>query len=163
MKHLYAPWRGSYTKKAADQTHLKHGCPFCTIIESKNDAENYVIKRYASCTVLLNTFPYNPGHLLIIPNAHLPQLHDLDDATRHELMDVITSSTRILTDALACHGTNVGINLGGEAAGGSIPEHLHVHVVPRWKGDTNFMPVIAETKQISEDLNTVYAALKTKF
>lgn len=162
MKHLYAPWRGSYTHEAQEQTHLDKGCPFC-LQDSQDDARNYVIKRYKHTLVLLNLYPYNPGHLLIVPMAHVAKLSDLSPEARAELMDVTAQAVTILEKHLGNSGTNVGLNLGDEAAGGSIPEHLHVHIVPRWKGDTNFLPVIAQTKQLSQDLNVVYDVLIKAF
>lgn len=161
MKHLYAPWRGSYTLEAHEQTHLDKGCPFC--IDKQQYTKKYVIKEYMHVLVLLNLYPYNPGHLLIVPKEHIAQLSDLLPKVRTELMDITTHAVTVLEKSLGNSGTNVGINLGDEAAGGSIPEHLHVHVVPRWKGDTNFMPVIAHTKQLSQDLNVVYETLKEVF
>ena len=162
MKHLYAPWRGTYTLEAHEQTHLEKGCPFC-LRDQKLDKKKYVIKRFEHTIVLLNLYPYNPGHLLIVPIEHVGKLSDLSPQARTELMEVLAKSVTVLEKALGSSGTNVGINLGDEAAGGSIPEHLHVHVVPRWKGDTNFLPVIAGTKQLSQDLNAVYDALKSVF
>ncbi len=160
MKHLYAPWRGSYAKKAHARDHVKNGCPFCVLVASNDDVEYYIIRRSRHVVVFLNAYPYNPGHILIIPTTHHAYLHELDEETRRELMEEISATVATSMHALGCDGMNVGINLGGEAAGGSVPEHLHVHLVPRWKGDTNFMPVIAQTKQLSEDLNEVYKILK---
>lgn len=160
MQRLYAPWRGTYHQHAQEKTHLKKGCPFCAAINSSCDEEHYVIKRFSSTTALLNLYPYNPGHLLIIPNQHAAHLADLELTTRHELMDNIAFCVELLEKKLGNSGTNVGINLGDSASGGSIPEHLHIHVVPRWQGDTNFMPVINDTKQLSADLNEIYALLK---
>ena len=162
MKHLYAPWRGTYTIEAQEQKHLDKGCPFC-LKDQKAAQENYVVKEYEHVLVLLNLYPYNPGHLLIVPKEHKAQLHEFSEQARVELMHVITQSVAVLEKTLGNSGTNVGINLGDEAAGGSIPEHLHVHVVPRWQGDTNFMPVVAETKQLSQDLNVVYEMVKKEF
>ena len=161
MKHLYAPWRGIYTLEAHKQTHLDKGCPFC--IDKQQYTEKYVIKEYRHVLVLLNLYPYNPGHLLIVPKEHKAQLSDLSPEVRIELMETSTHAVAVLEKYLGNSGTNVGINLGDEAAGGSIPAHLHVHVVPRWKGDTNFMPVIVHTKQLSQDLNIVYETLKEVF
>lgn len=163
MEHLYAPWRGTYTKEAQDRTHLDSGCPFCNHLTSNDDAKNYMLKRTKNCAVLLNVYPYNPGHLLIIPHQHIAHLHDLTPDVRAELMDVTAHAVQVLETTLHNTGTNVGINLGDFSSGGSIPEHLHIHVVPRWPGDTNFFPVLAQTKQLSEDLNIVYKTLKQAF
>ena len=158
MKHLYAPWRGTYIANKK-----KSGCPFCTAQASTHDAEHYVLKRYDHTLVLLNLYPYNPGHLLIVPSEHKAALHDFTPAVRTELIEITTKAVTILEHALQATGVNVGMNLGDKASGGSIPEHLHIHVVPRWQGDTNFMPVIAHTKQLSVDLNTVFETLKKEF
>jgi ATP adenylyltransferase len=163
MEYLYAPWRGTYSKEAQEQTHLRSGCPFCNHLVSHDDIKNYILKRYQHCAVLLNAYPYNPGHLLIIPHAHVANLHDLTPEARAEIMDATAEAVYILEQALHNDGTNVGLNIGGSSAGGSIPEHLHIHIVPRWPGDTNFLPVLAQTKQLSEDLNVVYKKLKPAF
>lgn len=160
MKHLYAPWRGHYTKTSHRHEGSDGACPFCLIIASNDDTAHYVLKRHRHVVVLLNLYPYNPGHLLIIPTLHHAQLHLLEPQVRNELMEVISGTIATVTGALGCDGMNVGINLGGACAGGSIPEHLHIHLVPRWSGDTNFMPVIAQTKQLSEDLHAVYTHLR---
>jgi ATP adenylyltransferase len=162
MQHLYAPWRGTYAKKANDHNHQLDGCPFCNQIASDLDAEHFIIKRLKHTTVMLNKYPYNPGHLLIVPNEHVASLDRLSNEAQNELMNAITTHVTLLTTQLKASGINVGINLGDHASGGSIPDHLHVHLVPRWHGDTNFLPVIAETKPLSTDLQEVYAALTYK-
>lgn len=162
MKHLYAPWRGTYTQEAHVK-EKKSGCPFCAIIQSSDDAKNYILHRYKNSIVILNLYPYNPGHLLIIPLQHAAALHDLSSETRAELMEITTKSIQILEKIMGTTGTNIGANLGDEASGGSIPDHLHIHVVPRWKGDTNFMPIIAQTKPLSADLHIVFETLKKEF
>lgn len=159
MEYLYAPWRGTYAKKAKKNTHQADGCPFCTQIASNQDAENFIIKRLKHATVMLNAYPYNPGHVLIVPNKHVDRLDKLNSETQQELMQAITKTVEVIENTLGNSGTNVGINLGDHASGGSIPEHLHVHVVPRWKGDTNFLLVLADTKPLSTDLQEVYKLL----
>lgn len=155
MKHLYAPWRSAYTagkKKDA-------GCVLCNKHTEQLDQKNFIIKRYEHCYVMLNLFPYNAGHLLVIPYEHCDALENLPAQTRQEIMEVTAKSTAILKQTLQAEGINIGINLGGPAAGGSIPEHLHVHILPRWSSDTNFLVTLAETKQISVDLPGVYRKL----
>lgn len=165
MNILYAPWRSSYVtdtvrpreKQANDQ------CIFCMQFEDQSyDKKNFILKRYRRVAVMLNRYPYNDGHLLILPFNHVFQLHELDHETRHEMMELTSQSTKILQEVLECNGVNIGINLG-KAAGAGLPQHLHTHVLPRWEGDTNWLPLLADTKQISVDLNHTYQELKPFF
>lgn len=153
MNHLYAPWRSAYNNK-------KDGvCVFCKKSSDTCDAESFIIKRLTHCYVMLNLFPYNAGHLLIIPYAHQASLDELTPEARQEIMEVSSRSTTILREVLHAEGINIGLNIGGKAAGGSIPEHLHMHILPRWLGDTNFLVTLAETKQISVDMHGIYKKL----
>ena len=111
---------------------------------------------------MLNLYPYNAGHLLILPFEHTATLEALPKATRTEIMELTSLCTKILESELKCDGINVGINLG-RAAGAGIPSHLHLHVLPRWNGDTNFLPTLADTKQVSFDLKKIYTLLKKAF
>ncbi len=155
MNHLYAPWRSNYiNKKNSDGS-----CIFCSCSAEQDDAQHFIVRRFKQCYVMVNLFPYNAGHLLIIPYEHQDSLEKFPQATRHEIMDVTTTSIALLKDLFAADGINVGLNIGGPAAGGSIPEHLHMHVLPRWLGDTNFLVTLADTKQISVDLHEVYKKL----
>ena len=161
MEHLYAPWRGDYTRNAQCKADT---CPFCPIIqEASNDDKNFVVQRNEQSIVILNLYPYNPGHLLLLPHDHAAKLDDVSITTRQELMETMNNAIEKMTTALGCQGVNVGINLGQSCAGGSIPEHLHIHLVPRWQGDTNFLPVVAGTKQVSQDLRVVFEKLKKSF
>lgn len=163
MNYLYAPWRGSYvTKKANKQETTDHGCVFCAKLAESNDAQNFILKRFTHNAIILNLFPYNAGHLMIIPLTHLTRPANLSLAARNELMELTSQSIALLETDLGAEGVNVGMNLG-KPAGAGIPAHLHMHVVPRWNGDTNFMPIIAQTKPISLDLNLVYSDLKPLF
>jgi len=136
-------------------------CPFCEYIaqDDSHDAENLILHRAPYAFIILNRFPYSNGHLMVLPNVHVSTLDALDDATQFELMRLTTYSTQILKEAYHPHGFNVGINIG-KAAGAGMEDHLHVHIVPRWMGDTNFMPVIGKTKVMPETLDSVYARLK---
>lgn len=165
MDYLYAPWRSSYTEssersKQDDTTSAE--CAFCTQLHSNNDQENYILKRFANCAVLFNRYPYNAAHLLIVPFDHIGHIEHLSAQTRAELMEVANISTKILTQAARPDGFNIGFNMG-KAAGGSIPTHLHLHVLPRWLGDTNFLPTLSTTKVISFDLPKIYQDLKPRF
>lgn len=164
MKRLYAPWRSAYAQKISRETKIKTSakeCVFCQILKEKDDEKNFIIKRYKHCFIMLNRYPYNAGHLLIIPTNHKKNLSDFDAKARSEMMEIMSLATEIVQKKGA-HGVNVGINLG-KAAGAGIPSHLHIHVLPRYEGDTNFMPLLADTKQISFDLKKVYEEMKGWF
>lgn len=165
MKKLYAPWRSSYTDDTArtkNEGALKSECVFCEHFAEHDDQKHFIIKRFAHNAVMLNRYPYNAGHLLIIPFEHIGNIHELPQDTRNELMDLVAHSTTILKKTLGAEGINVGMNLG-KAAGAGIPAHIHMHVLPRWIGDTNFLPTIGETKVISYDLTEIYKKLKKAF
>jgi ATP adenylyltransferase len=160
MDELFAPWRIEYVTRDRDE---HEGCPFCAMWAGETDTADRVVARADASYVVLNHAPYNPGHCLIIPGAHVGSYDGLDDATLWELAWVQRVTIAVLEQTLETDGMNVGVNLGGAAAGGSIPEHLHVHVVPRWAGDTNVMPVIGETKVIVEALDATRATLHAGF
>lgn len=154
MKNLYAPWRSAYTCTKSDSE-----CVFCKKCAENLDAKNFIIKRFTHCYVMLNLFPYNAGHLLVIPYEHHASLETLSPQARQEIMEASSTGTALLKEIFGAEGINIGINIGGKAAGGSIPEHLHVHILPRWIGDTNFLATLAETKQISFDMEEIYQKL----
>jgi ATP adenylyltransferase len=141
LKRLWAPWRMAFIKTA----HLDQGCFLCDTPRSKKDRENLIMKRGKKCFVILNKYPYNNGHVLVAPYRHVADLEKLTDAEALEMMRLTGASKLALDRAMKPHGYNVGFNLG-RAAGAGVPGHVHLHVVPRWNGDTNFMPVIGETK-----------------
>jgi len=156
-ERLYAPWRQEFILGAkADE-----GCIFCDPDARKNVRE-LILHRGKTAYVVMNRYPYNSGHLMVIPFRHVAQLHDLKPAERRELMDFVALSSEVLTEVQKPAGMNVGMNLG-RAAGAGIDGHLHVHLVPRWVGDTNFMPALFETRIISVDLRAVYRRLKAAF
>lgn len=165
MKKLYAPWRSSYT---TDTTRGKHDdstsedCAFCTKFKTQDDEKSYILARFEHHAVLLNLYPYNAGHLLIIPYEHAKNLDDLSTESQRELMELLTHSINILKTTLKAEGVNVGLNLG-KASGAGIPSHLHWHVLPRWHGDTNFLPLLADTKVVSYDLSVMYKQLVEPF
>ncbi|MGE4168474.1 MAG: HIT domain-containing protein [Candidatus Babeliales bacterium] len=165
MKHLYAPWRKKYVE---DIVHGKKEkteegeCPFCLKILSHEDEKNFILARFKYFTIMLNLYPYNAGHILIVSNDHKNCLKNISAQARHELMELTNESINILTDVLKAEGINVGLNIG-KASGAGIPAHLHQHVLPRWVGDTNFLPLLAHTKQISVDLEELFLKLKPYF
>lgn len=138
------------------------GCVFCDHLAANDDAGARILYRGDTAFAILNAYPYNTGHLLIAPNRHVGDLAELDEPERRELMELTTRATTVIKDAMGAHGFNVGMNLG-QVAGAGIPGHLHVHVVPRWDGDTNFMPVVGDTKVLPEMLADTYAKLRPGF
>ncbi len=160
MKFLYVPFRSKYVKGTGEKD--KKECIFCKPLAENNDEKNFILARYKYNFVILNLYPYNAGHLMIVPFKHCAELKDLSKDERDELMELISKSCEILKKQLKCEGFNVGLNLG-KAAGAGIPNHLHMHVLPRWLGDTNFLPTLCETKTISFDLHKIYSELKPKF
>jgi ATP adenylyltransferase len=137
------------------------GCIFCKKPLEQKDEQNLILYRGRKTFVLMNRFPYNNGHLMIVPKRHCTDLDELSINEFQDLFDVVNVSTQVLKKSLRPHGFNVGINFG--KAGGAGIDHLHVHVVPRWLGDTNFMPVLAETKVVPESLDETYRKLRSVF
>lgn len=164
MKLLYAPWRHDYVNNKVEkpQGPLKNDCIFCHQFAQNNDEKYFIIKRFSHTAVMLNFYPYNAGHIMILPYEHQGDLTALSPQVRAELMEVTSISLPIIEKALDAQGFNVGVNLGN-AGGGGIPQHLHIHVLPRWKGDTNFLEAFAETRLISSDMNKVYQMLHEGF
>jgi ATP adenylyltransferase len=165
MKRLYAPWRNNYTKKIASPSKddpSEDACVFCRQLKENKDTDYFILKRFKHTVVMLNLYPYNAGHLLLLPLDHCPDFTTMSPEARCEMMELIMVSTQILQETLKAPGINVGLNLG-KAAGAGIPSHLHMHVIPRWPGDTNFLPLIADTKQVSVDLHKMYAQLLPAF
>jgi ATP adenylyltransferase len=160
QKSLWAPWRMEYIAGLCNGAG--GGCFLCEVIEKPDtDEANYVLWRGARTIVLLNRFPYSTGHVLVAPLAHLAEPEDLADEPLLELMHRVRDAKRVLQAALAAQGFNIGINLG-HCAGAGLPGHLHVHVVPRWSGDINFMAVLGDVKVIPQSLPEVRRLFLTK-
>ena len=140
----------------------REACFLCAQASADDQAAVHIVHKAARSFVVLNAYPYNTGHVMIAPNRHVGDLGSLDEAERTEIMELVTRSTIVIGEAMGAQGFNVGINQG-VAAGAGVPGHLHVHVVPRWGGDTNFMPIVAETKVLPEMLAETYAKLKPGF
>jgi len=165
-QRLWAPWRLSYVKgedklSAPEQFVLPGGdpnCFLCRAVASDRDRENLVVARGSSTITVLNRYPYNNGHLLVSPLAHQAGLDELTDAEQLEIAASITRMTATVRRLMNADGFNVGLNLGG-ASGAGVPGHLHWHIVPRWHGDTNFMPVVASTKVIPQSLDELWLLL----
>jgi len=161
MEQVFAPWRIEWVERE-DRPH-EGECVFCAFAESDADRANRVIARDAGVYVLLNNYPYNPGHAMVIPHTHAADPRGLDDDTTLAKERLLARTLDALEEAMGPDGFNLGMNLGGGTAGGSIPDHVHTHVVPRWEGDTNFMPVVADTKVIVEAVGDTYDRLHDAF
>ncbi|HEV2913661.1 MAG TPA: HIT domain-containing protein [Pyrinomonadaceae bacterium] len=167
MDILWSPWRYDYIKsgsgEAEAQQQQQPSCVFCALKEETGDDESKSILHRASYNfVVLNIYPYISGHLLIVPYEHLGELDAAPKETTDELMDLAKRAQTLLREAYGPHGFNLGMNLG-RAAGAGVADHIHLHIMPRWVGDTNFMSTIGETRVIPEDLSTTYHKLHGKF
>ena len=156
MDQLWAPWRLEYI--AATPRSDAPKCFLCHSFAANHDRQHGIVSRTAASGIVLNRYPYNNGHLLVAPLAHKASLAELSEVELLDLQNCIRSMVGRLTNALAPDGFNVGLNLG-RVAGAGLPGHLHWHIVPRWNGDTNFMPVIGDTKVISQSLEALYELL----
>ena len=158
MERLWAPWRMQYV--GGEQ---RPGCLFCRVIENPDDEDaKLVVWRAKGAIVLLNKFPYNPGHAMVAPIAHKASLEELDDAESADLIGAVRRTFTVLRSVMKPDGLNAGVNVG-TAAGAGIPDHVHFHVVPRWNGDTNFMAVIDDVKIVNEALTQTAEKLKQAF
>ena len=157
MEHLWSPWRLAYITGEASS----RGCVFCAAL-SDPEAEPLIVHRGAACFVILNLFPYNNGHLIVVPNRHIASLAAATPDELNELIALTRVAEIALTEAYAPHGINMGVNLG-KPAGAGILDHLHMHVVPRWNGDTNFMTVIGQTRVLPEELAQTAERLRPIF
>ena len=155
MQRIWSPWRMPYIK-AAKQTH--NGCVFCHAQEQEDGPDNLIVHRGKQAFVILNRYPYTSGHLMVLPFAHVSRLDDVGVATRAEMTELVNQATKVLEKVYQPEGFNLGANLGS-AAGAGIEEHLHLHVVPRWVGDTNFMSTIGETRVLPEELADSWAQI----
>ncbi len=165
---LWAPWRLAYIKGLSPEPAprppltLLHGadpeCFFCRGVVDDQDRANLVVHRGPRTVTMLNRYPYNNGHLLVAPREHLGRLDQLDDATQLECVATLSRLVSLLEKLINAEGFNVGLNLG-RVAGAGVPGHLHWHIVPRWNGDTNFMPVVADSKVISQSLDALWELL----
>ena len=154
MNRMWAPWRKAYvTRKKGGK-----GCVFCLALKSRNDKDNLVVARSRHSFSILNLYPYHNGHTLVVPNRHVSDLDQLSAPELGDLMSSLIQTKKRLGEKMKPQGYNVGINIG-KAAGAGIAGHLHIHIIPRWFGDHNFMPVIGQTKIISDSLESLYHEL----
>ena len=157
MERLWAPWRREYILGS----RKTKGCIFCQKTKENKDEENYVLFREKNCLVMLNVFPYNNGHLMVAPHRHVKSVENLTEEEAKEMMKILCQMVSLLKEVLHPEGFNVGMNLG-KVAGAGVVDHVHLHIVPRWKGDSHFMSVLSDTRIISEALRETYNQLKGK-
>ena len=153
MKRIFAPWRMKYIESHSD------GCIFCDLQKQTDGIGNLIVARGEQAFVILNRFPYTSGHVMVVAKAHQPSLEDLDQATRSEMMELVTKGIRVLRKVYRPQGFNVGANIG-EVAGAGVAGHVHLHIVPRWGGDSNFMSTVAETRVLPETLEETYQRVR---
>jgi ATP adenylyltransferase len=161
MDRLWAPWRAQYIRDSSESTEADSGCFLCRAIAGNDDRGNLLVWRRAHSIVVLNRFPYNNGHLLVAPLVHRGMLGELQGADLTEPIETVQYVVGVLDRMVRPQGYNIGLNQG-KAAGAGLPGHLHWHVVPRWDGDTNFMPVLGQTKVIVESLLEFYDRFATE-
>lgn len=154
---LWAPWRMEYILGSKEP-----GCIFCYKPQQSQDRENLIVHRGAACFVIMNKYPYNSGHLMVVPYRHEAQLENLTETENQEMMALLQEAAKALKKVMAPQGFNIGMNVG-KTAGAGIEAHLHFHIVPRWDGDTNFMPVVGHTKVVSEGLWETWEKLRGAF
>jgi len=162
MDQLFAPWRIDWVERDPEDEEID-GCPFCVLPERDDDRESRIVARSEHSFVILNNAPYAPGHVMVIPDQHTGEWGDLSDAELLDHAKLKVATIDALEGAMGPDGVNAGENLGGAAAGGSIDDHLHTHLIPRWSGDTNFMPIVSDTKVVVEALDASYEKLHEAF
>ena len=156
MERIWAPWRIEYILMEKEE-----GCILCEKPGENNDAPNYILYRGDKNFIIMNSYPYNPGHLMIAPYRHIANLEELTDEELHEHFEIVSRSIKLLRQVFNPGGFNIGINMG-KVAGAGIVGHVHTHIVPRWQGDTNFMTVIPDIRVVPEALAETYKKLKGK-
>jgi ATP adenylyltransferase len=156
-ERLWAPWRMEYIGSASSEE--EQGCIFCELPAKNDDEATYILARQEHSFAILNKFPYNSGHLMVAPFRHVGTLKDLKDDESLDMAKLLGRCVEALKEAMQPDGFNLGMNLG-QVAGAGIPDHVHWHVVPRWSGDTNFMPIVSETKVLPELLRETYEKLR---
>jgi ATP adenylyltransferase len=158
MKRIWSPWRMKYIESHNQQA----GCIFCNALSRPDNEENLIIKRGTLAFVILNLYPYTSGHIMVAPVAHQSSFEFLDPGSRAEMMELVAQSMVVIKEIYHPHAFNVGANIG-DAAGAGEPGHVHLHVVPRWTGDTNFMSSLGETRVLPEALENTYKRIKAGF
>jgi ATP adenylyltransferase len=159
VNRLWSPWRSKYIDSFSKKDRSRK-CIFCGVKNSKADVDRLIVWKGKTCFIIMNLFPYNSGHLLVVPYRHRPTLDDLNEDECLELMNGTKLGIRLLKKTSHPDGFNVGANIG-RSSGAGIDGHVHIHIVPRWQGDTNFFPVLADTKIISQDMQATYRKLRS--
>ena len=154
MERLFAPWRIRYILAPKPKD-----CVFCTAPKESRDKENLLLYRGKTCYIIMNRNPYNPGHVMVCPYRHIPSVEDMTDEEMLESMKLVNLSIKAIRKSMSPDGFNVGINIG-KVAGAGIAAHLHIHIVPRWNGDTSFMPILADVQVVPEALEETYDKIK---
>jgi ATP adenylyltransferase len=163
VDRLYTPWRFDYIKGASgEKTGHGDACVFCSIASREDDEATFILHRARLNFVVLNIYPYTSGHLMIVPFEHTADFANLSADTSSEMMELAKRAQAALEETYRPHGFNLGMNLG-QAAGAGVTDHLHLHVLPRWSGDANFMTTVGDTRVIPEDLKTTYEKLRGRF
>ncbi|OQB85047.1 MAG: AP-4-A phosphorylase [Chloroflexi bacterium ADurb.Bin120] len=155
MNHIWTPWRMKYIQGDA----AERACAFCLAAEREDGQENLVFHRGENLFMILNRYPYTSGHMMCVPFLHVSKLDDLTSEARCELMELVAKAVRVLSDVYKPEGFNVGMNLGS-VAGAGIADHLHMHIVPRWGGDTSFISILSGTRVVPESLEVTYQKVK---
>ena len=158
MNHLWSPWRMEYI----ENNNKQDGCVFCTAQAMEDGVGNLIAYRGKLAYVILNRYPYTSGHLMVIPFDHVASIEELSPETRAEMMELTTQCTTVLKNTYKPQGFNIGLNMG-EAAGAGVPGHVHIHIVPRWQGDTNFMSSVGGTRVLPEALEVTFERVKNEF
>jgi ATP adenylyltransferase len=161
VERIWSPWRMAYIQAAKEQGE-DGGCIFCDLPAEGDDKRTMILARGELAFVIVNSFPYNPGHLMVAPFRHVGAFTSLEAAELADVDALVARSIRALEQEMEPHGYNLGMNLG-RVAGAGIPDHVHWHLVPRWNGDTNFMPVVGQTRVLPELLEETYARLRPRF
>lgn len=159
MDHLWSPWRYRYVQHPAEPDT---GCIFCQKAAEQHDAENYIVHRARRNFVILNLYPYTTGHMMVVPYEHVAKLTEAQPDTLAEMMELSRRAEGVLASLYKPHGFNIGMNLG-EAAGAGIAGHIHMHVLPRWRGDANFLSTVGETRVMPEELSQTYDKVLREF
>ncbi|HSL46672.1 MAG TPA: HIT domain-containing protein [Anaerolineales bacterium] len=157
MNHIWSPWRMEYI-----ESNKEEGCVFCSAQENEDGAQNLIAFRGKRAYVILNRYPYTSGHLMVVPFDHKPNLEELDPLTRAEMMELTAQCMTVLRKVYHPQAFNMGANIG-ESAGAGVKAHVHIHIVPRWAGDTNFITILGETRVLPEALDRTYERVKKAF
>ena len=159
---MWSPWRMTYISAEKDHGFEGDACVFCDLPARQDDERTYILYRGARAFVIMNLYPYNSGHLMVVPYAHVDSVTHLDEDALTEMMVLITRAQAVVGESMRPQGFNIGVNQGG-AAGAGIADHVHMHLVPRWVGDTNFMPVMGDVRVMPQHLDETYALLLPGF